>query len=132
MPNASEISFRNTLPDRVYSCGAAFCDDPACNTHGLKDADGDLLYWASSAKKAAVLEISVITDANIPEQFQPAALYRAMGSDAGRTLVEQFKHWCEENKVFYYARPRDSFRRWEAEELARAAGCTKLLMEDLS
>jgi hypothetical protein len=33
------------LPDRDYSCGAAFCDDQACNTHGLKDADGDLLYW---------------------------------------------------------------------------------------
>lgn len=33
------------LPERDYSCGAAFCDDPACNTHGAKDADGDLLYW---------------------------------------------------------------------------------------
>jgi hypothetical protein len=33
------------LPDRDYTCGAAYCDDPACNTHGAKDADGDLLYW---------------------------------------------------------------------------------------
>lgn len=34
------------LPDHDYSCGAAFCDDPACNTHGPKDADGELYYWA--------------------------------------------------------------------------------------
>ena len=33
------------LPDRDYSCGAAFCDDPACNLHGAKDADDQLLYW---------------------------------------------------------------------------------------
>lgn len=33
------------LPDRDYSCGAQFCDDPACNTHGLKNADDELLYW---------------------------------------------------------------------------------------
>jgi hypothetical protein len=25
--------------------GAAFCDDPACNLHGAKDADENLLYW---------------------------------------------------------------------------------------
>jgi hypothetical protein len=33
------------LPDRDYSCGAAFCDDPACSTHGPKDVDDQLLYW---------------------------------------------------------------------------------------
>jgi hypothetical protein len=33
------------LPDKDYSCGAAFCDDPACNLHGPKDSDGGLLYW---------------------------------------------------------------------------------------
>ena len=33
--------------DRDYTCGAAFCDDPACNTHGPKNADGDLVFWAS-------------------------------------------------------------------------------------
>jgi len=33
------------LPDRDYSCGIAFCDDPACNTHGPKDSNGNLLYW---------------------------------------------------------------------------------------
>lgn len=33
------------LPDRDYSCGAAFCDDPACNTHGPKSPDEELLYW---------------------------------------------------------------------------------------
>lgn len=32
------------LPDRDYSCGAAYCDDEACNMHGPRD-DGELLYW---------------------------------------------------------------------------------------
>ena len=27
-----------------YSCGAAFCDDPACIIHGAKDADGELKW----------------------------------------------------------------------------------------
>lgn len=39
------INLKDCTPDRDYSCGAAYCDDPACNTHGPKDADGDLLYW---------------------------------------------------------------------------------------
>lgn len=34
------------LPDRDYSCGSSFCDDPACSIHGSKDADGQLLYWS--------------------------------------------------------------------------------------
>ncbi len=32
-------------PDKDYSCGAAFCDDPACNTHGPRNPDGQLLFW---------------------------------------------------------------------------------------
>jgi hypothetical protein len=36
--------------DRDYSCGAAFCDDPACNTHGAKNADGELRYWESRSQ----------------------------------------------------------------------------------
>lgn len=27
------------LPDPDYSCGAAYCDDPACNMHGPKARD---------------------------------------------------------------------------------------------
>ena len=40
----SPVPAEALLPDRDYSCGAAFCDDPACNTHGAKDADDQLLY----------------------------------------------------------------------------------------
>ncbi len=40
-------------PDMDYSCGAAFCDDPACNTHGAKNADGQLLYWEPKKKEEA-------------------------------------------------------------------------------
>jgi hypothetical protein len=43
-------SSQELLPDRDYSCGAAFCDDPACNAHGAKDGDGNLLYWKRQQK----------------------------------------------------------------------------------
>lgn len=44
------MNVSNLLPDRDYSCGAAFCDDPVCNTHGPKDSDSDLLYWIAKDK----------------------------------------------------------------------------------
>jgi hypothetical protein len=34
----SASSPRAHLPDRDYYCGSAYCDDPACNLHGAKDA----------------------------------------------------------------------------------------------
>ena len=40
-------------PDMDYSCGAGFCDDPACNTHGAKNADDELLYWEHRKKEVA-------------------------------------------------------------------------------
>jgi hypothetical protein len=78
--------------------------------------------------------IPVITDLDIPVQFRGDAMYstRANAPQNFAAKVEEFKTWCAENKVFYYARPREAFNPWEAEELAREAGCTRLLMEDMS
>ena len=41
----SKDSIIAMLPERDYRCGAAFCDDPACNTHGATESDDRLLYW---------------------------------------------------------------------------------------
>jgi hypothetical protein len=27
---------KKMLPDPDYCCGASYCDDPACNTHGMR------------------------------------------------------------------------------------------------
>ena len=40
-------------PDTDYCCLAAYCDDPACNTHGAKNADDELLYWEPKKKEVA-------------------------------------------------------------------------------
>jgi hypothetical protein len=39
-------------PDRDYSCASSYCDDPACNLHGAKNRDGELLYWANTQIEA--------------------------------------------------------------------------------
>jgi hypothetical protein len=76
----------------------------------------------------------VITDLDIPVQFRQDAMYSALANEPQNfaAKVEAFRAWCAENKVFYYARPCEAFNPWEAEKLAREAGCTKLLMEDMS
>jgi len=49
----SHPSHRSSYPpDHDYSCGAAFCDDPACNSHGAKNADDELLYWKGKVNGA--------------------------------------------------------------------------------
>jgi hypothetical protein len=46
--------------------------------------------------------------------------------------IEQFKQYCREHKILYYARPRESFSQTEAFKMAALAGCDKVLLEDLS
>lgn len=50
-------------------------------------------------------------------------------SDLG---IEMFKQWCNEQSVYFYARPHEVFNKMEAIELAVSSGRTYLLMEDLS
>lgn len=74
-------------------------------------------------------EIRTITDHDLPVEFRAKEMYGATNFGA---KVKAFKRWCARNKVYYYARPREAFNPWEAEELAREAGCTRLILEDLS
>lgn len=76
----------------------------------------------------AVPLIEIIRDTDLPPQFQTAAFYR----DFSRELIAAFKLWCQQHSVYYYAQPRDSFSVTEAFRLAGQAGCSKLLMEDMS
>lgn len=81
-------------------------------------------------------EIKVILDAELPEQFQASNMYRVFGTAAEDATVEAFKRafkrYCTANHIFYYARPHESFFQSEAIELAAAAGCTAVLLEDMS
>lgn len=43
-----------SMPDKDYSCVSAYCDDPACNLHGLKNSDEELMYWKDIADDAAL------------------------------------------------------------------------------
>jgi hypothetical protein len=40
--------------------------------------------------------------------------------------------WCVENNAYHYARGREEFSRYEATRLAEEAGCTVVLLHDLS
>jgi hypothetical protein len=73
--------------------------------------------------------VEEIPEQEIPEQFRYPIVYMATDIAAASAA---FMLWCRENKVYYYARPRESFYRHEAEELAIAAGCTRLILEDMS
>lgn len=72
-----------------------------------------------------------ITDADLPAQFQADAMYSAIArGDTDR--ITQFKAYCREHRILYYARPREDFSWVEALKMAETAGCDKLLLEDLS
>ena len=46
--------------------------------------------------------------------------------------VAKFKAFCKEHGIFYYARPRESYREQEAYDLAFEAKARYLVREDLS
>jgi hypothetical protein len=65
-------------PDPDYSCGAAFCDDPACNTHGKKRMEvGPKEYMpAADAVSAAVEQVKRQTPPNDPDNPFSAASHK--------------------------------------------------------
>lgn len=73
--------------------------------------------------------VQAISDRYLPEEFQVANMYRGGLTDE---KVARFKQWCTDNRVYYYARPAEKFFESEAYELAWAAGCDKLIMENMS
>jgi hypothetical protein len=72
--------------------------------------------------------ITVIGESALPAKFWAENFYR----NASPELTAEFKAYNKANGIYYYARPREDFHSWEAYELAKAAGCSKLLMEDMS
>jgi hypothetical protein len=73
--------------------------------------------------------MELIYDHNLPAHLQASAMY---ASPAFEQRVEEFKQYCRLEGIYYYSRPREKFFTSEALELAAAAGCTKVLLEDLS
>ncbi len=77
-------------------------------------------------------KIPVIPDMDIPVEFRSETMFLAINAGTASRHVEDFKDWCNAHGVYYYAWPRGEFDPLEAEELAREAGSTRLLMDDLS
>ena len=82
-------------------------------------------------QKEAPVEVTIVTDSDLPEQFRAANFYSLPEAELDKRS-DEFVAWCKANRVYYYARPREAFFRWEAFELAEKDGCEKLLMEDMS
>jgi hypothetical protein len=76
--------------------------------------------------------ITEIGDADLPEHLRSDRVYSDLCHGEPLGLVDQFKAYCAEHRILYYARPRESFFVSEAYEMARLAGCDKVLLEDMS
>lgn len=62
----------------------------------------------------------------------PQDLQEYPTKDEAPAFRERFEAWLTANDAYYYARPRESFILREAYDLARAAGNTRVLLEDMS
>lgn len=82
-----------------------------------------------SSNEAVIREIR---ETELPEQFQSDAMYAITNDDERKEAIAAFKSYCKSNGIFYYARVREDFFPWEARDLAIAAGCTSMILEDLS
>lgn len=58
---------------------------------------------------------------NLPERFE----YEPSGTDI-------FKSWCEENEVYYYAKPAESFSVFQALSITKSKGLKKVILDNLS
>jgi hypothetical protein len=77
-----------------------------------------------------IYDVRNLLAAERPEQFTSTEIYA--DTPAGEALRAQFRQWCKDERVYYYARPRESFSLYEGRKLAAAAGCDRLWPEDLS
>lgn len=76
--------------------------------------------------------ITSLCDADLPERFQASAMYGIRDEAERQRRICQFKKYCADNSIYYYARSREEFFQYQAFELAAEAGCTKVLLEDMS
>ena len=69
-----------------YSCGAAFCDDPACIIHGAKDADGELKWrplqdgdftWKHKSPQDILVDINTLLCTTVAQDIEstPSSLW---------------------------------------------------------
>jgi hypothetical protein len=125
---------------RMDTCATKFWNDHLNKMAANDCAHAGCKYVATvwnSAKSIGHCElhkfddITVINDDDLPAQFRYENAYS--GTDAERDAkADAFKAYCKANSIYYYARSKEHFFKWQAFELCQEAGCTKLLMEDLS
>ncbi len=83
----------------------------------------------SLSYRELVESIKILQNEDLPYEYQYPQCYTAPDFE-GR--VKRFRVWLKENNIYYYGKPHDSFFKLEAYDLAKAAGCDKLILEDLS
>jgi hypothetical protein len=101
-------------------------------------ADAVAVQFAVKGAKAGVLCSAMrrrvpqlIGEASLPAEFRSDNMFGGTEAEfKARTVA--FRAYCKANSIFYYGRPRESFSSWEAFQLCKAAGCAKLLLDDLS
>lgn len=64
-------------------------------------------------------------------ELDEAAIY-GPNDPFGDEGIATFRTWCDFKGVTYYARPRGTFLKAEAYDIAESDGNTYLIMEDLS
>lgn len=71
-------------------------------------------------------DVEEVQWSQVPLHFQGSEIF---SSDE---LMNEFRQWRKDHKVYLYSRPREDFFPSEGLRLAAAAGFSKVLMEDLS
>jgi hypothetical protein len=75
--------------------------------------------------------ITVIGENALPAEFRSENMYGGNDEEFAAKSAA-FRKYCDDNSIHYYARSREDFSSWCAFDEAAKAGCTKLLMEDMS
>lgn len=75
--------------------------------------------------------ITRIGEDALPAEFRSENMYGGTDEEFAAKSAA-FRKYCSENSIYYYAASREDFSSWVAFDRAAKAGCTKLIMEDLS
>jgi len=116
--NVADFAQRNA--PECETLGAGFVQD-VCEA-GLKP---------DAVTNAAGTVPTLVTEKHLPERFRSENFYGLPMAEFEARSAE-FKAYCKANRIFYYARPREDFHKWEAWELAKKAGALFLILEDMS
>lgn len=110
-----------------------FCSDEAATTAAsafshCAGSDGKVSTLCSARRQFVP---TLISEASLPEEFRSENMFGGTEEEF-KARSARFRAYCAANGIFYYGRPRESFSKWEAWQLAKQAGATKLLLDDLS